>query len=598
MPALPISMAKGLKKTPHFNTVSQKTAAGMTSAVSLKPYPTWDFELDLDSIQGNEALASSVLAQFMSIYMATSGGAGLFLFQDPQDSMVTASQFGVGNGTTTTFQLSRTINGAQDIIQNWISPPSVYVNGVLSTTSLISNTGVVVFTTAPASGAVLTVTGTFYFLCRFAEDTIDAVRSFTRNSGVDLWDVNSIKFSSEYVSSTGSGTMGSAGSGITYSGTSGVTIPVAATTAPIMDGVATIGATGKYSDAAHIHPSDTSRVATSTTVNGHQLSSNVVVSASDLTTGTLPVTQLPTIPYSQLGTIPTWNQSTTGTAANLSGTPALPNGTTAATQTTGDNSTKLATTAYVTTAVTAAGASTVGIAGAFRNLVASATGLNTNVSVTADEVMLESSSNYYITARGVNLTIACTGSGANGLDTGTVAASTWYSVWVISNGATPAGLLSLSSTAPTMPSGYTYGARIGWIRTDSVNKYPLSFTQRGRKVQYKVSGGNLTGLPLLCSGAQGDVTTPTWIGFSVVSYVPTTASSIKLVVTGNGSSSIENCVSPSNTAGNISSSANSPMGGGASWGKIQCELMLETTTIYVGAQTNSFINVIGWEDNL
>jgi len=36
-----------------------------------------------------------------------------------------------------------------------------------------------------------------------------------------------------------------------------------------------------------------------------------------------------------------------GTAANLSGTPALPNGTTATTQSNGDNSTKLATTAYV-----------------------------------------------------------------------------------------------------------------------------------------------------------------------------------------------------------------------------------------------------------
>ena len=36
-----------------------------------------------------------------------------------------------------------------------------------------------------------------------------------------------------------------------------------------------------------------------------------------------------------------------GTATNLSGTPALPNGTTATTQTAGDNSTKLATTAYV-----------------------------------------------------------------------------------------------------------------------------------------------------------------------------------------------------------------------------------------------------------
>lgn len=48
-----------------------------------------------------------------------------------------------------------------------------------------------------------------------------------------------------------------------------------------------------------------------------------------------------------LTNFPTLNQNTTGTAANLSGTPALPNGTTATTQNQSDNSTKLATTAYV-----------------------------------------------------------------------------------------------------------------------------------------------------------------------------------------------------------------------------------------------------------
>jgi hypothetical protein len=45
--------------------------------------------------------------------------------------------------------------------------------------------------------------------------------------------------------------------------------------------------------------------------------------------------------------IPNNAANTTGTAANLSGTPTLPNGTSAATQSSGDNSTKLATTAYV-----------------------------------------------------------------------------------------------------------------------------------------------------------------------------------------------------------------------------------------------------------
>lgn len=46
--------------------------------------------------------------------------------------------------------------------------------------------------------------------------------------------------------------------------------------------------------------------------------------------------------------VPTLNQNTTGTAAGLSGTPALPNGTTGTTQSAGDSSTKLATTAFAT----------------------------------------------------------------------------------------------------------------------------------------------------------------------------------------------------------------------------------------------------------
>jgi len=55
------------------------------------------------------------------------------------------------------------------------------------------------------------------------------------------------------------------------------------------------------------------------------------------------LTSLPTNP----ALYPTLNQNTTGTASNLSGTPALPNGTTATTQGAGDDSAKIATTAYV-----------------------------------------------------------------------------------------------------------------------------------------------------------------------------------------------------------------------------------------------------------
>jgi len=66
--------------------------------------------------------------------------------------------------------------------------------------------------------------------------------------------------------------------------------------------------------------------------------------ASNITSGTLPHAQLPALVS---GDIPNNTANTTGTAGGLSGTPALPNGTTATTLSAGDNSAKLATTAYV-----------------------------------------------------------------------------------------------------------------------------------------------------------------------------------------------------------------------------------------------------------
>ncbi len=63
-----------------------------------------------------------------------------------------------------------------------------------------------------------------------------------------------------------------------------------------------------------------------------------------------------------------------------------------------------------------------------------------------------------------------TESGAGGLDTGSVAASTWYAVHVIGDkddGKDPEGMFSLSPTAPTLPATYDVFRHIGWVKTDA-----------------------------------------------------------------------------------------------------------------------------------
>jgi hypothetical protein len=86
---------------------------------------------------------------------------------------------------------------------------------------------------------------------------------------------------------------------------------------------------------------------TTTTIAGLTLSSPTMTTPVLGTPTSANLVNATGYTYANLGgTIPTWNQNTTGTASNVSGTPALPNGTTATTQSVSDSSTKLATTQF------------------------------------------------------------------------------------------------------------------------------------------------------------------------------------------------------------------------------------------------------------
>jgi hypothetical protein len=93
--------------------------------------------------------------------------------------------------------------------------------------------------------------------------------------------------------------------------------------------------------------------------------------------------------------------------------------------------------------------------------------------------------------------------GANGLDTGAIAASKWYAILLINNGTTTATLATLenagSAVSPTLPSGYTSWRYIGSVRSDA-SVHLLTFVQVGNYFYWK------TDQPSLSSGT---ATTPT-----------------------------------------------------------------------------------------
>jgi hypothetical protein len=79
----------------------------------------------------------------------------------------------------------------------------------------------------------------------------------------------------------------------------------------------------------------------------------------------------------------------------------------------------------------------------------------------------DSTNSVYIDHTGSQFSIAITNSGINGLDAGSEADSKWYAVYIVSGTSGVGGLLSLKGNSPTMPSGFTYERRIGWVYNHS-----------------------------------------------------------------------------------------------------------------------------------
>jgi len=124
------------------------------------------------------------------------------------------------------------------------------------------------------------------------------------------------------------------------------------------------------------------------------------------------------------------------------------------------------------------------------------------------------------------LTADITTSGAGGLDTGTESADSLYAVHVIDDTTrtnTPKAMLSLSGTAPIIPSGYDIFRRHAWVCNDNSSNF-LKFFQiwngRVRRLWYDEDRPNVKVL------SNGSATTFT--GVSLAAFVPPTSQNVFL----------------------------------------------------------------------
>lgn len=176
----------------EWNTGVQVALSGKRSTIAYRAYPLVHFEYEFEFLRDYNTELKSVVG----LLNAVQGRAQTFLHTDPDFNTVTGQIFGMGDGSTTAFQIVATYAnsggaGAPELVQNFNGAPSIYINGSLQSSGYsVNGQGLVTFTTPPAGGAVLTWSGSFYYRCMFDEDHFN-FKKFMNT----FWNV-SVKFTS------------------------------------------------------------------------------------------------------------------------------------------------------------------------------------------------------------------------------------------------------------------------------------------------------------------------------------------------------------------------------------------------------------------
>ena len=135
IPVFPVLTGQGFSvhKKPTMSTLVSSHVSGREVRTHLYQNPIWQFEMPLNGLDGTAngqygALGAQSMQALLGLFLQCGGQFGTFVYYDPTDYQVSGQQFGIGNGTTTSFQLTRTIGGFTEGVAALFAPsaPTVF----------------------------------------------------------------------------------------------------------------------------------------------------------------------------------------------------------------------------------------------------------------------------------------------------------------------------------------------------------------------------------------------------------------------------------------------------------------------------------------
>lgn len=180
LPTMP-GVAWPVGRTMLDDVTIQTNISGKETRINNQSVPRYRWQLTYNILRS--AAAYTEYQQMLGFINSRYGRWDTFLYQDNDDKAVTGQQIGTGDGTTTVFQLVRTLNGFIEPVLAPNAVSAVKLNGVTQSggsytvtnwgTANANGPGVIIFNTPPGNGVTITADFTYYWPCRFDMDSYE-----------------------------------------------------------------------------------------------------------------------------------------------------------------------------------------------------------------------------------------------------------------------------------------------------------------------------------------------------------------------------------------------------------------------------------------
>jgi hypothetical protein len=158
----------GVKKKPTMSTIVANHVSGREVRTALYQNPIWQFEMAFDGLDGSlngqyPGLGAQSMQSLLGLFLQCGGQFGTFIYYDPTDFQALHQSFGAGNGTTTSFQLLRTLGGySEEVVAPFTaSAPTLFPlpgattyapNNLLANSDLGSSAGLTLYNMTTSGG--------------------------------------------------------------------------------------------------------------------------------------------------------------------------------------------------------------------------------------------------------------------------------------------------------------------------------------------------------------------------------------------------------------------------------------------------------------